>query len=743
MEDKKCALVSVEVSLRVEQSYHYLIPPFLEAKIEVGSKVLVPFGKNRTVLGYVLALENPPLDFEGELKEIVELKDAMPFFSEKQLELARWLSEYSFTSLYTVLKTLLKKPRPTVLKKEKHYFPAVLQEEPNWNRALKQKKAWELLLESPGLTKKKLAIMADVGAGVIDSMLKKGLIFFKEEAFKEDYSSFRPELKEGDLVLTSDQRKVFERLEEAFEERLPKVFLLQGVTGSGKTEIYLRLIKKTLEQKRQAIYLVPEISLTLYLVEKCKQYFGDKIAVLHSRLLEKEKYDEWEKIRTGRARLILGTRSAILAPVEDLGLIILDEEHDQSYKQDYTFKKEEANYYYSYDAKDVALKLASLHKALVVLGSATPSLESYNRALTGTYNLLCMPNRVLGKSLPFVKIVDMIKEARKGNSSIFSEELLKGIENRLVKKEQIILFLNRRGYSTSVICRECGLVLKCPHCDISLTYHNGEKLVCHYCNYVFYFKGICPDCKSKYLDFSGMGTQKVEEEIKAYFPYASVLRMDGDTAKKGAYEQILTDFKEGKADILLGTQMIAKGLDLPKVTLVGVINADSSLYFPDFRASERTFQLLTQVAGRAGRGDLAGEVLIQTFSPEHYSIKWAKEQDYPKFFQEEMEIRKNMGYPPFVRLARVLFWGKEEKAVFALSKELNDFLQKQALEDISLLGPAPAPLSRGQDRYRYHLLIKAKSGASLRRLLKRIKEEFKARKRGVFLVIDMDPQNLM
>ncbi len=487
--------------------------------------------------------------------------------------------------------------------------------------------------------------------------------------------------------------------------------------------------------------MVPEIALTPQMVYRFKAFFGDKVAVLHSRLSEGERYDEWARIAEGTAPVVLGTRSSAFAPFKDLGLIIVDEEHEPTYKQEENPR---------YHARDVVLKLVGQFECVAVLGSATPSLETYQRALPGgPYQLLTMLNRVENRSLPQVRLIDMRKEIKAGNPGILSSPLIAAIRERLERNEKVVLFLNRRGYATLVVCRECGLVMKCSHCDISLTYHTGGKLQCHYCNNS-YFRKNCPDCNSKLVEYFGAGTQKLEEEIGKYFPQAVVLRMDSDTTgRKGAHNKILNSFKDGKADILIGTQMVTKGLDVPDVTLVGVVNADLSLHMPDFRSAERTFQLIAQVAGRTGRGELGGEVLVQTFTPGHYSIVFASEHDYMGFFKHEINIRKKMNYPPFARLARILFLGKKLEEVKELAEQwastLRNFLKSQDYNGmIEVLGPAPAQIARVKDRYRWHLVIKSKSGKILRTLIQYSLEQNKNyQRKDTALVVDIDPQNLM
>ncbi|HHW43753.1 MAG TPA: primosomal protein N', partial [Desulfotomaculum sp.] len=513
-----------------------------------------------------------------------------------------------------------------------------------------------------------------------------------------------------------------------------RLFLLHGVTGSGKTEVYLQCIAGALQQGLQAMMLLPEIALTPQMIDIFRGRFGRRVAVLHSRLSQGERYDEYQRLRAGEARVALGARSAVFAPLEKPGLIILDEEHEPSYKQEETPR---------YHARGVALRLAGLAGAVVVLGSATPSLESYARATAAgaSYRLVELPERIGGRPLPRVKTIDMRQEIRAGNKSLFSRQLREAMTERLSRGEQIILFLNRRGFSTLVVCRECGLVLKCPHCDISLTFHSSGRMRCHYCHYSVLAPSLCPGCGGRYLAYLGAGTQKIEQEIRELFPDAGVMRLDGDTtARRGAHREIIEGFRRGGAGILIGTQMVAKGLDLPGVTLVGVIAADLSLFMPDFRASERTFQLLTQVAGRSGRGDREGEVLVQTYSPHHYAVTCAVNHDYQGFYRQEMTLRRSLGYPPFTHLCRILVSGRKEEEVQEAAAAIAGLIQ-----GVDMLGPAPAPLTRIKDRYRWHLVLKSHAPAALRAAVKPALDFINrhSRWRKLVVSVDMDPQSMM
>lgn len=595
-----------------------------------------------------------------------------------------------------------------------------------------------------------------VTAGTVKALADKGYIHIEDmEVFRDPYKGrdFKPS---EPLVLTQEQKQVYSRIVHKLDERRHGVFLLHGVTGSGKTEIYLQSIQRCLEQERQAIVLVPEISLTPQMVERFKGRFGDLVAVMHSRLSSGERYDEWRKIHEGRASVVVGARSAIFAPFERLGLIIMDEEHETSYKQEETPK---------YHARDVAIRRASEIGAAVILGSATPSLESYHAARSQSNEdfapeLLEMPSRALGNQLPGVTIVDMREELKEGNRSMFSRSLHEAISIRLERGEQTVLLLNRRGYSTFVMCRSCGYVAGCPECDISLTYHQkSNNLRCHYCGYAHQAPELCPDCGSEHIRYFGTGTQRVEEELAKLFPGIRVVRMDVDTTtEKGSHEKLLKQFRDKKADVLLGTQMVAKGLDFPDVTLVGVITADSALNLPDFRAAEKTFQLLTQVAGRAGRHQLPGEVVIQSYTPEHYSIIHASGHDYLTFVKDELKHRKALHYPPYCRLILVTFSHEQLPLLVRLAENYAadlkgradrrgwfGSLDRFAAEALDVLGPVASPIPRLKNRYRFQCMIKWRGTMDAVSLVRQVAEELQdsVRDTKLQISIDVDPQMLM
>lgn len=576
-----------------------------------------------------------------------------------------------------------------------------------------------------------------ISSATVKALVGKNIFeIIKKEIDRDPFNN--KHFNDKQVILSSQQEDVLNNIIESINNEGSKTLLLHGVTGSGKTEIYLNIIDNMLMDDKNSIVLVPEISLTTQMIERFKGRFGDKVAVLHSRLSQGEKLDEWIRIKRGDAKIVIGARSAVFAPFTNIGLIILDEEHETSYKQEEHPK---------YHTREIAKWRANYNNAIVLLGSATPSMESYYNALNHQYALLELPNRIKGSSLPNIEVVDMREELKKGNRLMFSESLQEKINECLSRKEQVIIFLNRRGYSTFVMCRSCGYVIKCPHCEISLTYHqNNNVLRCHYCGYAVNEPKICPECNSTHIRFFGTGTQKVEAELGRIFPSASVLRMDVDnTRKKGAHEGILTAFKNHEADILLGTQMIAKGLDFESVTLVGVIAADTTLSLPDFRAAERTFQLLTQVSGRAGRHHLSGNVVIQTYMPEHYSIQYAKNHDYKGFYLQELKHREMMGYPPFKKLILVNFSHGELNQVIKVSQFFFNELKKIVESDIEVLKPVISPISRIKDRNRFQCMIKYEDESEIISIinLAMVNALDKFKDRDLQISIDLDPYMLM
>ncbi|NQS75358.1 MAG: primosomal protein N' [Peptococcaceae bacterium] len=739
------AEIIVDISARsVDRVFHYAVPAKLEGQVKPGVRVLVPFGTRR-LAGYVLGFGYPQRDIK--VKEIAGIIDCEPVLTEELLEVALWMAKNYLCSTAEALARIIA-PRLGVkatrtIRLLKPAFPAGKSQEVlnRLRHAPKQTAVLQQALLNQQLTRKELATAAQASLSTVDTLVRAGLL--------ETEISHLPNFQEesgavhigGNVTrLNTDQAKAAREISQTLTEHRFGVFLLYGVTGSGKTEVYLSAIASALAMGRQAVAMVPEISLTPQMIALFRARFGSRVAVLHSGLSGRERYKEWCRVKEGRAPVVLGTRSAVFAPLPVPGLFILDEEHEPSYKQDARLR---------YHAREVAIKRAHLADAAVILGSATPSLESWFRAsCDGRYKLLRLPHRINKKPLPQVSVIDIRKEIKDGNQGIFSRRLITAISDQLKKGRQTILFLNRRGYANFLMCRECGHVIKCDHCDISLTYHQGGVLRCHYCNYSVGLPAICPYCGSRYIYPFGAGTQKVEKEVAQLFPTARILRMDSDTtAHKGAHEKIINAFRQGKADILIGTQMIAKGLDLPAVTLVGVINADTSLFMPDFRAAERTFQLLTQVAGRTGRGQLPGEVLIQTYNPGHYSIAAAARHDVEGFYRVELPLRKSMHYPPFSYLARLLFTHADEAEISKgtiLAKETLDKILVGYDNFIEILGPAPAPLSRIRGHFRRQIVIKGHRRSDLRDIigqcldyLQKLRPAFKPA-----INVDINPQGM-
>ncbi len=732
----------MEIALRKE--FDYSIPPALAGKIEVGTRVQVPFGA-RKIFGTVTALAEESA--HTNLKPIFKIIGAQTLVTPKVLQLARWIGEYYCCAPETALKSVL----PEAIRKEKEGWKKQLfvrardfaGEFPKLPK--RQQEVWNIIEERREMLLTELLELAETTAATVRKLEDLGLVEIASEISERDPYAREHILPTQSITLNSAQAKALGEIIKAMGvENSSRTFLLHGVTGSGKTEIYLQAIAHALEHNKGAIVLVPEISLTPQTVERFKARFSSGklqtlVAVLHSHLSAGERHDEWHKIRQGRARIVIGARSAIFAPVEPLGLIIVDEEHETSYKQ------EEAPRYH---ARDVAIMRGQMENAVVVLGSATPSLESFYNSKKGKNVLLELPERVDDQKMPRVRVVDMRQAAAKEKGApIFSPQLKEAIHQRIEKGEQTILFLNRRGYSTSLQCEKCGYVANCPNCSISLTYHRIEqKLACHICGFVDKVPQFCPNnkCKNPAIRFSGTGTQRVEEALAKIFPNARVRRMDSDTMRrKDDYRKTLGEFRAGKIDILVGTQMIAKGLHFPNVTLVGIIHADSALHQPDFRAGERTFQLLTQVAGRAGRGDVEGEVFVQAFAPFHPAIQYARRHDFTGFYEQEIEFREQLKYPPASRVALLTLKGRNEEKVKFSAEHLKRELEKVLGEfkDLILSGPAAAPLARAEQFYRYQIMLRTRAMSKLSQTLAKIVSNI-ALPDDVTLSVDIDPVNL-
>ena len=762
------ARVSLEIALRKE--FDYLIPAELAGQVDVGSRVQVPFGA-RKILGVVTAVAEE--SGHANLKPILKVIGAQTLVTPKVLKLARWIGEYYCCAPEIALKSVL----PEAVRKEdagwrERLFVRALPVNGELPKLPKrQEEVWNLVEERRELPLAELLELTKTTAATVRKLEDRGLVSITSEVAERDPYARETILPSQPIELNPAQAKALEKIKAAMSKPFstinsqPSTFLLHGVTGSGKTEIYLQAIAHALEQGKGAIVLVPEIALTPQTVERFKARFSSGklqtlVAVLHSHLSAGERHDEWHKIRQGRARIVIGARSAIFAPVEPLGLIIVDEEHEQTYKQ------EEAPRYH---ARDVAVMRGQMEKAVVVLGSATPSMESYANCKKGKFTLLNLPERVDDQKMPYVRVVDMRQAGYKEKGPpLFSPQLKEAITQRLERGEQTILFLNRRGYSTSLQCPKCGYVANCPNCSVSLTYHRvDQRLACHICGHNEKVPSVCPEpkCKNPAIRFAGTGTQKVEEVLAKLFPKARVKRMDADTMKrKDDYRHVLGDFRAGKIDILVGTQMIAKGLHFPNVTLVGIIYADSALHQPDFRAGERTFQLLTQVAGRAGRGDVEGEVFVQAFTPFHPAIQYARRHDFVGFYEQEIEFREQLKYPPASRVALLTLKGRNEEKVKFSAEHLKRELEKKLVtvvgdqrapdekatavtarrhnfKDLIIAGPAPAPLLRAENFYRYQIMLRTGAMSALSRELAQILQSLKLPE-DVSLVVDIDPVNL-
>lgn len=727
----------------IDRVFHYQIPEKLQGKVQLGSVVKIPFG-NQELEGVVIGfVEKPEV---AKIKDIRAVVSEYPLFNKELIELAYWMADYYIcpkaATLQAMLPAGLKISTKNVSAKMVNCAYLLISSEEisqlNLNTAPKQRHILNYLELHNGSEVSQILQFTGASRSSLKALEDKGYVsIVPKEVYRDPYSGELLSL-EVPSELTEDQKRALQEIEDEYiSNRRP--ILIHGVTGSGKTEVYLRAIEDMIQRGKQAIVLVPEIALTPQMVAVFKGRLGQKVAVLHSGLSAGERRDAWIHIAKGHVQVVVGARSAVFSPFTNLGIIIIDEEHEQSYKQD-TLPR--------FHARQVAIKRSQLQGAQVVMGSATPSLETYFKASKGEYRLVNLEKRILDRPLPYVEIVDMRQELKNGNKSIFSVELQRKILDRFKKQEQILLFLNRRGFHTFVSCRECGHVLKCPHCEISLTYHaKSDELKCHYCGYGTSSPVICPSCGSKAIRHFGTGTQRVEEEVKKLLPQARVARVDVDTtSQKGAYDRIYRAVRNGEIDILVGTQMIAKGLDFPKVTLVGVISADISLYLPEMRAGERTFQLITQVAGRAGRGEIPGEVILQTYNPEDSVILSAAHQDFLDFYHLEIGKRKLTGYPPYGYMIRVLFTCMDLSMLIRNTEGIAGFIEAELKDDANLLGPAPAPLERIKDRYRYQLVIKGINISEMNAALLRGME--KAKKDGLLnkninISVDVEPLNMM
>ena len=712
----KTSYAEVAVPLHVFQTFTYRLTPEQTGQAEVGARLVVPLGRS-VVTGYILDLLDEPTAnlVESDIKDAKELLDETPVCGPEILQLARWVADYYACPIGEVIKAALppgmspKRKTATVVQPKLRRFVRLLKSSEDQELTDAQRRALDTLTANGPMLLQSLIKDANVSASTVSSLEKKALVESYIKAIRRDPLSENLGISDVEHNLTAGQATVLAQIEEQMNTSDYSAFLLHGVTGSGKTEVYMRAMNKALSLGRSAMMLVPEIALTPVFSRRLRARFGDQVAIFHSSLQKGERFDEWTRVRNGEARVVIGTRSAVFAPVKNLGLIVVDEEHEASYRQ------QESPYY---NARDVAIVRAQKESATVVLGSATPSLESFHNARKGKYQFVRLPERIGARPMAEAKIVDMRTVfARHAKPRVFSDELLEAIRETRERGEQSINLLNRRGYSSYILCRSCGETVQCPNCDVTLTYHRSERvIVCHYCNHREPVPRVCPSCGKKYIYYVGEGTEQLEEMLKLLFPSLRVARIDRDTtARRKVFEQSLADFSAGRIDTLVGTQMLAKGHDFPNVTLVGVVSVDAGLALPDFRSAERTFQLITQVAGRAGRGDRPGRVLIQTYHPYHYSLRHACAQDYEGFFEEELRYRQNHSYPPFVALASLLIHGPDLGRVRSDSLELRKQLDLVNQDrKCRILGPAPAPLSRLKGEHRFQVLIKSRSRKHLR-----------------------------
>lgn len=796
------AQVIVDIAAKqTDRIFEYHIPESI-SDVEIGSRVFVPFGP-RKLQGFVVGISETS-NYPGKLKDLLVVVDEMPPLTPELVKLSKYMAKNVYSYRISILKTMLPrvmranyrkiltpisksaqklalfKGDPVDLnnltdnnkialvrkllrndeakveylvenkakkKTENQYLLTESREEYQKilnsvrRNALKQRKILTDIIENydsyprmqDELEKTAKITTADLTQAVKKNWLKKAAV----EVYRNPLAGIDTKKKAVSITLNEEQEAAVDQISNSVQKQESKTYLLEGITGSGKTEVYLHTISKTLDHGRNALMLVPEISLTPQMVSQVKSRFGDKVAVLHSSLSTGELYDEWRRIRRGEIRVVVGTRSAVFAPIKNLGLIVIDEEHESSYKQEDNPR---------YHARNVALWRSDFNNCPLVLGSATPSLYSRARAQKGVYHLLKLTKRANNKNLPQVNLIDLKHAEFAGDQFDLSTDLVNAIKDRLSKNEQVILMLNRRGFANFMLCRECGYVMKCPNCDLSLTMHKDTyEMQCHYCGYTAPIPEKCPNCQSDKIRFLGTGTQKVQEELEQLMPNAKILRMDVDTTRrKGSYKKILDKFGNHEADILLGTQMIAKGLDFPNVTLVGVVNADTGLWVPDYNAAERTFELLTQVAGRAGRAEKAGEVIIQTYNPEHYAIELAQTQDYERFYAYEMQMRHAGNYPPYYYTVLISIASKNEqnaaREAFKIKRKLASSLHSNTI----ILGPTPSAISRLKNQYYYQILVKYKKEDNLNDLLHQIQNSAQEiKKYGLNVYIDNEPERIV
>jgi len=733
----------------LNKAFDYNIPKEMESNISIGSRVLIPFGKSKRLEeGFVTNIKEST---EYEVKDIAKIE--LQSLTTEKILLSKWMAKKYFSNISECMNLMLKPGTTTknfanrAKNKTGIFVSLALEKEKiqeyilnNKIKSGKQIRILNYLIENDKTMQPELIEKTETSRAIIKTLEKNGLLKLQEEKVIRNPLKNKNIKQTNKLKFTEEQEEAYTKVSNAIEKQEYKKYLLYGVTGSGKTEIYLQLIEKVINEGKSAIMLVPEISLTPQMINRFIERFGkDIIAVLHSKLSVGERYDSWERIENGEARIVIGARSAIFAPVCNLGIIIIDEEHDSSYKSEMAPR---------YNAKEVATQIAKYNNIPLLLGSATPDIVTFYKAQNEDIELLKLSKRANNSSLPNVQVVDLKQELANGNRTMISVKLYKLIQENLKNKKQTILFLNRRGFSTFVMCRDCGYVAKCKNCNISLTYHKKEeKLKCHYCGYEEEIHKICPECGSKKIKYFGTGTQKLELEINKIFPTASTIRMDIDTVtKKNSHEEILEKFNKDKIDILIGTQMIVKGHHFPNVTLVGVVSADGSLNIDDYRASERTFDILVQVAGRAGRENLQGNVIIQTYNPDNYSIQYAKKQNYDEFYNVEIKLRNQLRYPPFCDIIMFGISGETEEIVSKTAEKLYRNLKEQIEKEqiiANVLKPLPAPIDKIKNRYRWRIIIKAKVNDKLIDIINECLYSKEILKNNARIIADINPTNMM
>lgn len=748
---------------KLDKTFQYRVPERLWEKLETGMCVTIPFGiGNKLIQGYVIAIGNTCKFDPSRTKDIQGIVQGGVSVEDKMIALAGWIRKNYGSTMIQALKTVL--PAKQSVKKLEHRtlvrnmgkeeIISLLGESQRKKQVAKERLLRELA-EQEAIPYEWVTGKLGVSAQTVKSLEKAGAVrVVSSSSYRNPVkgATYGNQERQKTNRLSEDQQRIVTEVMKDFKEGQPDTYLIHGITGSGKTEVYMQLIEEMIGLGKQAIVLIPEIALTYQTLLRFYRRFGDRVSVMNSTLSPGEKYDQCERAKHGEIDVIIGPRSALFTPFPNLGIIVMDEEHESSYKSESSPK---------YHARETAMEVARLHGASVVLGSATPSLEAYFRAETGEYKLFVLKERLTGGTLPTVYTVDLRQELKEGNRSIFSRKLQELMEDRLKKKEQTILFLNRRGYAGFISCRSCGHVMKCPHCDVSLSEHKGGRLICHYCGYSEPKPGVCPKCGSRYISGFRAGTQQIEDKLKEMYPGVRTLRMDADTTRtKESYEQILSSFSDGEADVLIGTQMIVKGHDFPRVTLVGVLAADLSLSAGDYRSGERTFQLLTQAVGRAGRGTLPGEAVIQTYQPEHYAVTYAAAQDYEGFYKEEILYREMMGYPPAAHMVAVQILAKTENGGAKLAERLAEQARRCIREQeqpcpgnyssesgggfLQLIGPAPASVAKVNDVFRFVFYIKCQDYDKLVKIKDMLEEKTQEwQPSGEVVQFDFDPMNTM